>query len=165
MQRVIPLFLATVWLGCGTAPGSGPGLLLPVDGARVSSADVSAWPHRRRIDADLNGDGRAEGVVVVADVALNDAGQPLWEDGHRWVVLVHDPPAQTLVYAAFVPNGHVEAGVSGPDDDGTRRVLVAERTPRSLRVWEIAYDGPDRARAVAAGAHEVDRWVPTLAGP
>jgi len=43
-------------------------------------------------------------------VQTGSPGIPLWEDGHRWDVIVEDGDARTLLYGAFVPNGDADAG-------------------------------------------------------
>ena len=129
----------------------------PVDTARVASAaDAAAWPHRRTTEADLDGDGRNETVHLAADVTLSDRGEPLWEDGHRWAVWVDDPATPTLLYAAFVPNGHVSAAIVVRNPDGTRDVLVEESTPDGSRKLVIGYRGPGQARLVSQWGDSVD---------
>ena len=135
---------------------------LPVDTLRIRLADVVAWPHRRAIDVDLDGDAAAERLVLSADVTLDDRGLPLWEDGHRWALFVEDGEARTLLYGAFVPNGHVEAAVlSAQTESRSRSVLVRERTPQQSRSFVIAYDGR-AARTVSAAYDQVEAWLPSL---
>lgn len=127
-----------------------------------TAAEAAAWPHRQVLEADLDGDARDERIVLATDVGLDSAGRPLWEDGHRWAVFVDGPGERTMLYAAFVPNGHVEAAVTIAGSDGRRRVLVQERTPERLLVTEIDYDGPGRARTSSAAYAHVERWFPDL---
>jgi hypothetical protein len=138
----------------------------PVDRARVRSVDEAAsWPHRRTFEADLNGDGTSERVVLTSDVQLGDNGKPLWEDGHRWAVFVEDQGRRTLLYAAFVPNGHAEAAVLTPDTDGRRHVLIQERTPQQARSLVVAYERPSMARAVSTAHYQIEQWLPGLTSP
>ena len=170
------LMLAYCLLGCGVLILGGcrrpePGAVVaplqepPVDAARVSAADAAIWRHQRSIAADLNGDGTPERLVLVADVQLSDSGQPLWEDGHRWAVFVADTPQVTLLYAAFVPNGSVEAAVLTGDGEGRRHVLVHERTPGQTRSMVIAYERPGTARSISEANYQIENWVPTLVRP
>lgn len=134
----------------------------PVDPGIVASADVAAdWGYRRRLEADLDGDGTVEAVVMAADVEVLEDGTPLWEDGHRWAAFV-EPEAgpRTLLYAAFVPNGFAEAAVLWPTADGRRAVLVQERTPQRVRILEVEFDGPGTARLRSAAAYPVETWLP-----
>ena len=136
----------------------------PVDVERIRLGDVVTWQHRRDIDADIDGDGSPERLVLAADVTVDDRGGPLWEDGHRWALFVEDGEARTLLYGGFVPNGHVEAAIlTAHAESRARDVLVRERTPQQSRSFVIAYDGRS-ARTVSAAYHQVETWLPSLAG-
>lgn len=159
------MMLGLVLAACSPSaapPGDASGGRLPVDD-RVQLAAAAQWPHRQAVEADVDGDGTAEGVVLVSDVTLDREGRPLWEDGHRWAVFVDDEGQRTLLYGDFVPNGHVEAGVVSGAEGRARHVLVRERTPQRARTFVIAYDGPGAARGVSAAAYQVEQWVPSLA--
>jgi hypothetical protein len=134
----------------------------PIDSARIGSVDsVATWAYRRETSADLDGDGAAERVILTADVELGSGGVPLWEDGHRWALVVESARGErTLVYGAFVPNGFAEAAVLAADSQGRRRVLVQERTPQQLRSLEVEYGGPGEARARSAAHYPVGEWLP-----
>src|SRR5688572_18154184 len=158
------ILLAAVTGACAPRPEArepNPLVAPPVDTARVRSPDEpAAWPHRRTLAADLDGDGSEETIVLAADVSLAPDGDPLWEDGHRWAVYVDGPGGRTLLYAAFVPHGHVEAAITPPGADGRRQVHVEERSPTRSRWVEVAYDAPGRARTVSEADVEVERWWP-----
>ena len=137
----------------------------PVDLERIRLADVVTWQHRRDIDADIDGDGSAERLVLAADVTTDDRGRAMWEDGHRWALFVEDGEARTLLYGAFVPNGHVEAAVLTAHAGSNRRdVLVRERTAQQSRSFIVAYDGRS-ARTVSAAYAQVENWLPSLTDP
>ncbi|HET9251307.1 MAG TPA: hypothetical protein VFP58_04250 [Candidatus Eisenbacteria bacterium] len=132
----------------------------PVDSSRVSSPDEPlSWGYRRELGVDLDGDDRQERLVVASDVTLGPDGRPLWEDGHRWAVLVDAPQGRTLLYAAFVPNGFVEAAALAADDAGARRVLVQERTPSQLRALEVEYEGPGAAKLRSGAYYQLGTWI------
>ena len=133
-----------------------------MDTGRIQLDEAQRWTHRRFVDADLDGDGTPERVILTADVQTRSRGIPLWEDGHRWAVIVEDGEARTLLYGAFVPNGHAEAAILEPDSRNRRHVLVRERTPQQSRTFVIAYDSPARARTVSAAYDQVERWLPSL---
>ena len=71
----------------------------------------------------------------------------------------------TLVYAAFVPNGHVEVAVLAPDAQDRRNVLIQERTPSQTRSVVIAYVEPGNAGTVSEANYQIEAWLPTLATP
>jgi hypothetical protein len=155
--------------GCSrdtSTPEPNPLLAPPVDTARGGSLQQAmTWKHYRDLSADLDGDGAPERIVLAADVQSNGRGAPLWEDGHRWALWVEGKGAPTLLYSAFVPNGHAEAAVLGASQDGRRHLLLQERTPQQVRALVVAYDGPGAARTVSAAHYQVERWLPALATP
>lgn len=164
--------LAVLLAACGgpaRTPGSrepNPLEAPPVDAARVrSAAEAATWRHARSLEADLDGDGAAERVVLAADVTTRADGTPLWEDGHRWALFVEAGARRTLLYAAFVPNGNAEAAVLAAGSDGRRHVLVAERTPQETKSLQVEYLSPGRARLVSAAYYQVEQWLPTLVQP
>ncbi|HEX8359031.1 MAG TPA: hypothetical protein VF613_02860 [Longimicrobium sp.] len=133
----------------------------PVDSARVGSVEqVAGWAYRREVGADLDGDRTPERVVLASDVTLGPDGRALWEDGHRWALYVESAGRRTMLYSAFVPNGHVEAAVLDPDDTGRRSVLVQERSPDQVRALEVEYRAPGEARSSSSAYYQVEKWIP-----
>lgn len=133
----------------------------PIDTMGVTSVDTAAaWGYRHVAEADVDGDGTEERLVLTADVALSRRADPLWEDGHRWAAFVEEPSGErTLVYAAFVPNGFVQAAVLIPDPDGRRPILLQERTPGRVRTLAVDYRGPGAAFARSVLEYNVDEWL------
>ena len=147
-----------------TSPAADAATAPSVD-ARVQLDGAMTWPQRRSLDADLDGDGAAERVVLAADVMIDAQRGPLWEDGHRWALIVEDARERTLAYGAFVPNGHVEAAVlTAAAGSNRRHLLVRERTPQQSRTIVLGYDGPGKVRIVSAAVDQVEQWVPDLRG-
>ena len=135
---------------------------LPIDSAfQQSPPTLAEWAYTRGISADLDGDGLTERVVVVAEVSLNEAGFPLWEDGHRWGVYAEAATGErTVMYAGFVPNGFVEAAVLQADSLGAASVLVLERSPGRLRTFEVRYSGAGTAAGVSSNEYQIGAWIP-----
>ena len=134
-----------------------------VDSARVRSADeVSGWTLSREVAADLDADGTRERVLLSSDVTIGSNGRALWEDGHRWGVVVDDDGRRTLLYGAFVPNGHVETAILDAAPGSPPLVLIVERTPQQLRTFTLAYESPDRTRVVSSATYPVAAWTPSL---
>ena len=134
----------------------------PVDSSRVRSAEETAsWPLKREASTDLDGDGSEERITLACDVSMGRNGVLLWEDGHRWALVIESEGGRrTLAYAAFVPRGFVEAALLAPDDQGKRRVLIQERTPEQQRALEVEYHGPGDARSHSAAYYTIERWLP-----
>ena len=95
--------------------------------------------------ADLDGDGTPEELEIRADVELDGRGRPLWEDGHRWVVVVRDGPDEHRLVDEFVPQGTLSAWVVDP----------AERIPTIVVLRESGTSGVEvRAfRATGSGGY------------
>ncbi|HEX6250473.1 MAG TPA: hypothetical protein VFZ56_03465, partial [Gemmatimonadaceae bacterium] len=137
---------------------------LPVDTVNAGLDTVLGWRHRAVLDVDLDGDGRTEQLVIAADVSLTANAEPLWEDGHRWAIYVVDPAQRTLLYSRFLPNGVAEVGVGAPDADGSREVLILERTPHHSRSIVVEYRRPGSARPISDANYPLERWLPSLTG-
>lgn len=154
---------AAVLSSCSSPAGDGGGRRvrdnLPVD---TGLETVLIWPHRTTLEVDLNGDGRAERLVVASDVSLSNSGEPLWEDGHRWGAYVEDSTRQTLLYSRFLANGMAEVAVGSPRENGSRDVLILERTPQHSRTVVVEYLGPDSARPVSDTNYPLEQWLPSL---
>ena len=146
---------------CATEPqpDTNP-LSAPPHDLEVSAAEIGSWSHRQELEADLDGNGTAETIVLASDVQLSDSGVPYWEDGHRWALVVNDGEHRTVLYSAFVPNGFAEAAVLSPSSDGTREVLVQERSPQQLRSLTVRYSGNGQGTAGSAAYYQVETWFP-----
>jgi hypothetical protein len=101
-------------------------------------------------------------VVLSSDVTIGRNGRALWEDGHRWGAVVDDEGRQTLLYGAFVPNGHVEMAILDAATGSQAQVLIVERTPQQLRTFTVAYESPARIRVVSSQTHRIAAWTPSL---
>jgi hypothetical protein len=148
----------------GEAPRAANPLLAPPVDAAIARAAAAGWAHRSQVQADLDGDGSAETIVLTADVTLDARGRPLWEDGHRWAVFVRHAgtAAPTFLYAAFVPNGTVEAATGAPGSDGKAGVVILERQPSRVRVAEVGYAAGAGATLKSDGYYHVEKWAPAL---
>jgi hypothetical protein len=121
-------------------------------------AGERGWRYQQRASADLDGDGAAETAVLIADVEIDARGRPLWEHGHRWQVYVEEPDgARTYAYARFLPNGTLDAYLARPDSGQRPTILLVERTPESLAVYEVRYEGAGRAAAVRRLERDLER--------
>jgi hypothetical protein len=128
-------------------PDSVPDLIQP----RVPSATAgdTGWKYAQRVSADLDGDGKEESAVLIADVSLDARGAPLWEDGHRWQVYVQEPDGKvTRLYARFLPNGKLTAYIAAPQGGVRPTIVLLEQMPDHLAVYEVRYRGPG----------EIDVW-------
>jgi hypothetical protein len=162
MRPAILGLLVLLLASCGgdrALPEANP-LAAPPLALEINAEDVDRWRHRQEIETDLDGNGTAESVILASDVTLSGKGVALWEDGHRWVLMVREGSELTLLYSAFVPNGFVEAAVLGPSAEGAREVLIQERTPQQIRALTVRYEGPGRATGGSSAYYQVERWFP-----
>ena len=107
------------------------------------------WRYVQRATADFDGDGQNETAVLIANVELDQRGEPLWEDGHRWQLYFEEADStRTYAYARFLPNGKLEASVTVPDEEKLPTVVLRELTPHLLGIYEVRYLGPQRSQSV-----------------
>lgn len=127
--------------------------------ARVPAATAgdTGWRYQQQAVADIDGDGEDETVVLISDVSLDAAGQPLWEDGHRWQVYVREPDDRvTRLYARFLPNGSLTVDLAVPPGGAVHGIVLVERTPNRLGVYELRYRGPNRVEVYRRLDREID---------
>jgi hypothetical protein len=159
---IFAAFLSAAVAACTSDPA---GRNQPAPAARLitielTAAEALAWPWRNEWRADLDGDDRPETIILTADVEMAGNGRALWEDGHRWAVLITAGSETTLAYAAFVPRGFVEVAVLEPSSEHRRSLLLNERTPEQLRTITIAYDGTGQVEATSAAYYQIESWLP-----
>ena len=162
-RKAILALLIVSCLSCKKAPPSSDNpLLAPLVNAalNVSARQALGWKYQRALQADLNGDGSEELVVLASDVMVNDKDIPLWEDGHRWAVVVRERESDTLVFSSFVPNGFVEAAISQAGSEGGRELFIQERTPSQVRAIVVSYQEPGSARTVSGAYYQIEQWMP-----
>jgi hypothetical protein len=117
--------------------GPGP-KQLPLPAVRIASAR-----------ADLDRDGTPEELELRADVERADDGGLLWEDGHRWVVLVRDGDREDRLVDQFVPQGRLTAWVVEPEAGSPVVVVLMESGTAGIELR--AFRHADRRGYVAAG--------------
>jgi hypothetical protein len=120
--------------------GPGP-KQLPLPVVRIASAR-----------ADLDGDGTPEEIEIRADVERAADGAILWEDGHRWAVLVRSGDSDHRLVDQFVPHGRLTAWVVEPEEGSPVVVVLKESGTAGIELWAFRHDGPQGY--VPAGAFE-----------
>lgn len=102
--------------------------------------------------ADLDGDETPEDIEILADVELGADGEPIWEDGHRWVVLVRDGPAEDRIVDEFVPQGRMTGWVVEPEQGN--RILVVLRESGTAGIELRAFRHAGQRGYVAIGGFD-----------
>jgi hypothetical protein len=149
--------------------------------ARTAEGDTLIGPAAPRYDytlvdsatADVDGDGAPERVELAATVELDDRGQPLWEDGHTWMVGVRDGADTYPLVERFVPWGGAAFWIVDQDSAGPAAILVQTGSQGSggggMRVEKFVFDhargGYARTGAVEAfGSPAIYRGPPAGIG-
>jgi hypothetical protein len=145
----------TIHMWCGGA-GYGP---IPVARDTVPRIDVDRSASMQlplpavRIAgarADLDRDGTQEEIEVRADVERAEDGELLWEDGHRWVVLVREGDREDRLVDQFVPQGRLVVWVVEPEEGSPVVVVLKESGTAGIELQ--AFRHADRQGYVAAGS-------------
>ena len=128
-----------------------------VDSTRLPAAgDSASWKFRQTMNADLDGDGTTEQVVLTARVEMM-RGRPVWDDGQPWQLYVVSPSGQrTHMYARFVQLGTLTMRLTQPDSGQTPRIVILEHLPDRLAIYEGEYRGPGQMKTVNAYERMVD---------
>ncbi|HEX6910842.1 MAG TPA: hypothetical protein VF142_10625 [Longimicrobium sp.] len=111
--------------------------------------------------ADVDGDGAPERVELAATVELGGDGQPLWDDGHQWMVAVRDGADTYPLVERFVPWGGAAFWIVAEDGARSAAILVQTSALSSgggtMRVEKFVFDpgrrGYARTGVVGASGH------------
>lgn len=107
-------------------------------------AGAEGWNYQQSAGADLDGDGRAERVVMTARVELY-RGRPAWDDGQPWQVYIEAPDGgRTYVYAQRLQLGTLTMRVGSTEAGQGSTVVLLEQLPDRISLYEVSYGGPGR---------------------
>lgn len=102
--------------------------------------------------AELDGDVAPEEVEILAEVELSPDGQPLWEDGHRWVVLIRDGSEEHRLVDEFIPQGRLSGWVVEPEGGSPIVVVLKESGTVGIELQAFRFAG--QHGYVAAGSYD-----------
>ncbi len=108
------------------------------------------WDYRQEVEADLNGDGALEHILVTARAERSPANpnEYLWDDGQPWQVLVTSSKGEkTLVYSRWVQIGQLRVLVGEPEESGGHHLIILELTGANVSMYEVEYRGPGQVTA------------------
>lgn len=104
-------------------------------------AGAEGWNYHRSAEADLDGDGRPEKIVLAARVELY-RGRPAWDDGQPWAVYVEARDGtRTYVYTQRLQLGSLTMRVTR-GDGALPTIILLEHLPDRMSVYEASYAGP-----------------------
>lgn len=132
---------------------SAPTVDLIDPGMAPAVAGEDGWNYHRSAEADLDGDGSPERVVLTARVELY-RGRPAWDDGQPWQVYVEAAGgSRTYLYARRLQLGALTLRISAGEP---AQVILLEHLPDRLSLYEIHYRQPGQAVAVARYQRTLD---------
>jgi hypothetical protein len=102
-------------------------------------AGAAGWNFQQSAEADLDGDGGPERVVLTARVELY-RGRPAWDDGQPWQVYVESAAgARTYLYSQRLQLGTLTMRLTQAEPGQRPSIVLLEHLPDRLRVIEAAY--------------------------
>lgn len=138
----IPVGAMEAWCG-GRAYGP------KAPAAPATTLDGSPLPTGRALPAvqiasaraDLDADGAQEDLELLAEVELDRDGDPIWEDGHWWALLVRDSTQTHRLVHEFVAMGRLTAWIVQPDQESPIIVVERESGTAGVEVRAFRHDG------------------------
>jgi hypothetical protein len=121
-----------------------------IDESFSGKNDWRQWKYRRSIEADLNKDGKAETIWLLADLEQQpqaDGKPSQWQfkDSAPWAVVIESPTKkQTLVYLEWSQFGRVDAMVVNEKDNAN--LVIINRQSEAISLYEIKYQRPNQYR-------------------
>jgi hypothetical protein len=123
---------------------------------------------RTRLDSaavDVDGDGTEERVELYAEVELDRAGRPMWDDGQRWALVVRRGQATYPVFAGFVQLGTLQFAAVERAEGDAAALLVLTNAGAGFSVeklvWDPARGGFASRGTLDAGGIVKHRFSPT----
>ena len=133
-----------------------PSILLVDSTFPPAVAGEAGWNYQQSAQADLNGDGQLEHVVLTARVELY-RGRPAWDDGQPWQVYIEEQDGRrTYVYAQRLQLGTLTMRLGRGGVGQTATVVLLEHLPDRLSLYEVSYVGPARMSVAARFQRDLD---------
>ncbi len=102
-------------------------------------AGADGWNFQQSAEADLDGDGAPERVVLTARVEMY-RGRPAWDDGQPWQVYVESAQGvRTYLYGQRLQLGSLTMRIAHPEPGQRASIVLLEHLPDRLRVIEASY--------------------------
>lgn len=128
----------------------------------VRHRDVDVGPGHVLLDSavvDLTGDGRPERIELSVEAERLPDGRVLWEDGHRWLLLVREGDETAPLLDTFVPWGTAGFRIL-EGSDGTASVLVEiDSSTGGVYLAEYVFDAAARGYLPRWSRHAEGRVV------
>ena len=140
----------------GIANRSTPSVQLIDSTIPPAIAGTDGWNYHLSTEADLNGDGQFERVVLTARVELY-RGRPAWDDGQPWQVYVESVDStRRYIYSQRLQLGTLAMRVGMGEGAQPASIVLLEQLPHQLGVYESVYFGPDSIATSVRFLRELD---------
>lgn len=128
-----------------------------VDTAFVPAiAGQDGWNYQLNAEADLNGDGEPELIVLTARVE-RARGRLAWDDGQPWQVYIEGRDGRrTYVYSRRLQLGTLSMRITNGTEGASPAVVLLEQTPDQLNVYEASYSAPGRVSTMMHFQRDLD---------
>ena len=90
---------------------------------------------------DVDGDGAVEHVILHAQVERDAAGRLLWEDAHRWLLLLRDGGATYPLVDRLIPFGTVRFSIVVGEGAASPRIVAERHDRNGIAVESFTWDG------------------------
>jgi hypothetical protein len=122
-------------------------------------AGQNGYGYQKVASADFDGDGDQERAFLIANAEVVD-GEPLWDDGHVWQMYIEEPTGErTYVFVQFEQLGTVNAITTQAASGHAPTIVLVERTPFKLGVYEVQYCGPEKVKVRTLAQRALDPSV------
>ena len=121
-----------------------------VDPNYPAADDEPGWDYRQEVEADLDGDGSLEHILVTAraERSPSNPNEYLWDDGQPWQVVVTSLEGEkTLVYSRWVQIGQLRVLVGEPQQNERSHLIILELTGANVSMYRVEYNGPGQTNA------------------
>jgi hypothetical protein len=114
------------------------------------------WNYQRSAEADLDGDGQLERVVLTARVELI-RGRPAWDDGQPWQVYIEGSDGRrTYVFAQRLQLGTLTMRLGRSEVGQPAPVVLLVHLPDQLSLYEVSYLGPTKFSVATRFQRDLD---------
>jgi hypothetical protein len=119
-------------------------------------AGEAGWNFQQSAQADLDGDGQPERIVLTARVEMY-RGRPAWDDGQPWQVYIEAPDGtRTYVYAQRLQLGTLTMRLGQGEGGAPASVILLVHLPDKMSLYEVSYLGPARVSIATRFQRDLD---------
>lgn len=114
----------------------------------VSDINTENLTLLEKMCVDVDNDGQDESIELFTSAKRDDSGKMGWDDGQRWLLLVHDMEKKFLFFDDYVQNGQLEFWVcainkfekSPPLNTDLEKHIYVVQTGNGFQLSEYSWD-------------------------